>query len=185
MRKSAPGPSGGGPRAVAPGKAARPRRPLCGRARGERGAAGLLVALFLPALVVSFLGVVALGEMILARHLVSCAADLGALAGIQALDTELLAQGRLVLIPGEARKRAREYALANLGSMFPGLESKAQVDVTVIDTEDGGIADPVSGKIHSWPTVCVLISLELPVAVGPLRVRVCVRAHADASAVPR
>lgn len=141
--------------------------------------------LFLPALVASFLAVVALGQMILARHLLSHAADLGALAGIQALDTELLAQGRLVLISAEARDRAQEYVLANLGSMFPGLESEVQVDVTVINTEGEGVTDPVSGKVHRWPTVCVLVSLDLPVGVGPLQTKVNVQAHADASAVPR
>jgi len=151
----------------------------------ERGAAGLLTVLFLPALVGSLLAVVALGQTILARHLVTHAADLGALAGVQALDLDTLAQGRMVLIPEEARARSREYVMYNLSLTFPEAGPEATIETEVIDPEGSVRRDPVTGRVHEWPTVCVLVSMRIPIGVGPFRGYADIQAHADASVVPR
>jgi Flp pilus assembly protein TadG len=141
--------------------------------------------LFLPPLLAALLASVSIGQVITARHLAGHAADLGALAGVQELDLDALARGELVLIPAEARSRATEYARANLHRMFPELDPGPEVYAEVLNPTEGGSIDPLTGRVHLWPTVCVTVVLSVPVGIGPLSAEIPVRAHADASAVPR
>jgi hypothetical protein len=139
----------------------------------------------LPLLLAALLASISIGEAIVFRHLVGHAADLGALAAVQELDMDALARGELVLLPEEARSRAAEYVLANLHLMFPNQAQAFSVSTEVINPSQGGATDPVTGRIHKWPTVCVLVQTSLPVGIGPLSADIPIKAHADASAVPR
>ncbi|HHY11492.1 MAG TPA: hypothetical protein GX529_02565 [Firmicutes bacterium] len=86
-------------------------------ANSQRGGAIALVILFLPVAVLS-IGIVAdLGVLFSARRLVQAACDLGALAGCQELDWDLLAKGTVSIDENRGRAKAIEYVEKNLESM--------------------------------------------------------------------
>jgi len=126
-----------------------------------------------------------LGQVIWYRHIAYQAADLGALAGVQALDLDQLAQGRLHLLAGEASAKALEYAreniLLNLGSLSQGLD----VQVHVINPEGAAASDPITGRVINHPTVCVVLRLPVTLRAGVVYWTQEINAHADASVVPR
>jgi hypothetical protein len=97
----------------------------------QKGAVIALVTLFLPVAVLS-LGIVAdLGVVFAARRLAQAACDLGALAGCQELDWDLLAQGTVLIDEDRGRARAIEYTRRNLESMenlFSEVSIAASVD---------------------------------------------------------
>lgn len=83
----------------------------------EKGAVIALVILFLPMAVLS-IGIVSdLGFLFAARRLVQGACDLGALAGCQELDWDLLAQGLVFINENEGQAAAIAIAQANLRNM--------------------------------------------------------------------
>ena len=79
-----------------------------------RGGVLALVALFLPIAVLCVGIVVDLGTVFFVRKAVQAACDLGALAGVQELDWDLLAMGTVALRAGEAEGIAVEIADRNL-----------------------------------------------------------------------
>ncbi|MEW6031264.1 MAG: pilus assembly protein TadG-related protein [Bacillota bacterium] len=154
--------------------------------RGERGAAGVLVVLFLPCLLASLGLAIDVGVLLLVRAEMRAAADMGALAGVQDLDFELLAEGRVVIRGPEAVRDAEAWVRENLtGRAFiePG---SVVVSVSVRNLDAGARATcPVTGRELEHPTVCVLVRARVRPPVftifGPVEVEV----HADASVVGR
>lgn len=163
--------------------------PLPGRREGrpsERGAAAVLVVLFLPCLLASLALALDVGALLVARAQMRAAADMGALAGVQDLDYDLLAQGLIVIRSADAVRDAREWVLANLeGRAFiePGT---VRVVVAVLNTEGAGaVSCPVTGRLLEWPTVCVKVEAMARLPFLPALGLVKVSIHADASVVGR
>lgn len=153
---------------------------------GQRGAAATVAVLFLPVLVAGIAALSSLGQVIWLRNLAYQAADMGALAGVQALDLEQLADGRVYLLADEAGARAIEYARANIAAAL-GVSALADLEVQVRVINPGGPAasDPVTGRAIIYPTVCVVLRFPRLFRVGPVRWVQHISAHADASVVPR
>ncbi len=113
------------------------------RRRDQKGGVLALVSLFLPIAVICVGIVVDLGIMFCARKAVQSACDLGALAGVQNLDWDSLADGVVLLDTAQGEGVAVQVALSNLddsGSLFHELSlcatasnppSKAEPCVTV------------------------------------------------------
>jgi len=156
------------------------------RIRAQGGAAATLVVLFLPCLLACAALVLDLGSLLVVRAQLRVAADMGALAGVQDLDFELLGQGRIVIRAEDARSDAVSWVRANLsGRSFIDMDG-TEVVVTVLNTDGGRAATcPVTGRALTHPTVCVYIRApaRLPFlpGLGPVPVSV----HADASVVGR
>jgi hypothetical protein len=94
---------------------------------------GSIVALFALVLPVSLLicgMVLDIGVLLGARQIAKAACDLGALAGLQEIDWELLEQGVLALHEEQAIKRAIEFAEENVrGSLANNARFYAQAYV--------------------------------------------------------
>ncbi len=150
----------------------------------QRGAAGVIAILFLPVLLAALASLAGLGDALLLRHRVGQAADFGALAAIQCLDYERLAQGVIQISEGQAASSARQYVQANLG---PGEDHPGgvNIEVEVFNPDETARRDSVTGKRHEYATVCVRVTLGHEFRLGPLRLAYSVFGHADASAVPR
>ncbi len=161
---------------------ARPRS-----AGSETGAALTLVVLFLPCLLVAAALVLDAGALLIARAEMRVAADMGALAGIQDLDYDLLADGVVVIDPGQAAADAEAWVRDNLTGRAFVDDLTVSVDVTVCNTSlEPGVVCPVTGRALREPTLCVLVGANarlpfLPRPLGPVRVMV----HADATVVGR
>ena len=87
---------------------------------GERGGVLALVALFLPVAVLVVGLVCDLGVVFCVRKIAQAACDLGALAGVQELDWDLLAEGTVAINETGAQSAAIGVAqenLANLGGL--------------------------------------------------------------------
>lgn len=152
-----------------------------------RGATALLVVVMLPALVGAAAFAVGIGTALVARHALRTAADLGALAGAQALDLDRLAEGDVVLLEPQAAADAREWTARNLGHAFGERAGAARIVVRVYNPAlTGPVRDAVTGRLIRDPTVCVSVELPLDLPfLGPLVGTVTLHAHADASVVPR
>ena len=110
--------------------------------RSQKGGVIALVALFLPVAVLS-IGIVAdLGVLFTARRLVQAACDLGALAGCQDLDWDLLAQGTVFIDEARGRARAIEYTMSNLK---PNENLLDEINLTAV----------VNNSIKDEPTITV------------------------------
>jgi hypothetical protein len=144
----------------------------------------VLAVLFLPVLLAALSAVLGLGHIMHLRQVAYQAADLGALAGVQCLDLDELAAGRLQLLPAEAAAQAADYARLNLAvvSVSP---ADVAVDVSVLNPAGDSLTDPVTGKGHPYSTVCVTVSFPSLFRFGPVSWTQVIRAHADASVVPR
>jgi len=105
--------------------------------RNKEGAVILLVALFLPVVVLCVGMVTDIALVLTVRKCVQNACDLGTLAGCQELDWELLSEGIVALRENQAKTTAVEIAQANLDGMqnlFQSLRLTAEV-ANVIDNE--------------------------------------------------
>jgi Flp pilus assembly protein TadG len=154
-------------------------------ARRQSGAAAVAAVLFLPALLATMTALLSLGQGVWYRNLAYQAADLGALAGVQAVDLDQLALGKVRLVTDEARNRATEYARANIAlSHAPALPALV-IQVEVINPSGAETRDPVTGRLLEYPTVCVALRFPVSFRVGPLAWVQNITAHADASVVPR
>jgi len=156
---------------------------------GQGGAAAALVVLFLPCLLAGAALVIDVGVLLATRAQMAAAADMGALAGVQDLDYELLAEGLVIIRADAAVSDAVSWVEANLtGRPFvdPG---STKVTVTVCNTEaEGGagrLACPVTGRPLEQPTVCVAVRASVRLPFLPRSLPVSVRVHADASVVGR
>jgi len=90
---------------------------------GERGAVTALVVLFLPVALLCVGMVADLGLIFAARKCAQAACDLGALAGIQELDWEQLAQGLVFIDVEEGEKQALAVAWANMENVRTFVEN--------------------------------------------------------------
>ena len=97
-----------------------------------RGGVLALVALFLPIAVLCVGVVVDLGTVFFVRKAVQAACDLGALAGVQELDWDLLSLGTVALREGEAEAVAKEITGHNLEAV-EGLMLEVQVSAIVLN----------------------------------------------------
>jgi len=163
----------------------RMRETASGRAL-ESGAAAVLVALFLPCLLACVALAVDVGALLLVRAEAQAAADMGALAGVQDLDYDLLGEGVVFIRPGEARSDAEAWVRANLAESPFVVPGSVTVTVTVVNTSgqpDGTC--PVTGRTLSRPTVCVLVRAAVRLPFLPGLQPVIIRVHADAAVVGR
>lgn len=139
-----------------------PRAPRPG-AGGQRGAAAAFTLLFLPVLAVLLALVVDVAHLFGVRAALQAAADMGALAGAQAVDLDALAQGRRRLQEDEAAGAAREWVRGNLLAhpLTRPLAGAAEVEVRVIQADEGEPArHPWSGRELEDPTVAVRIRVQ-------------------------
>ncbi|HHW27406.1 MAG TPA: hypothetical protein GXX23_08780 [Firmicutes bacterium] len=112
----------------------------------------VLVALFLPVAVLVVGLVCDLGTVFCVRKLVQAACDLGALAGVQELDWELLAEGIVAIDEASARRVAiaiAEENLANLGGLAH-VEGVYAVVTNPPDSPEPNLVLTVVCRI--WPT---------------------------------
>lgn len=158
-------------------------RPALGR---DRGAVALEVVLFLPAVIALVAILLNLGIIFLTKYRLQTAVDLGALAAVQDVDLEALADGRRVLLVDQARKDATDITLRNLGYLGSAL-NEAQVSVAVHNVDKPvRERDDWTGKTIEEPTVCVRAQAPgwgMTLALASLKVRLEV--HADASVLER
>ncbi len=99
---------------------------------GQRGGVIAMIVLFLPVAVLSIGMVADLGLLFVSRKLVQSACDLGALAGCQELDWDLLAQGLVVISDEHGKATAVEIAWDNLRDMNNVIRD-VRLNVTVIN----------------------------------------------------
>ncbi len=158
--------------------------------KNERGAAAALVICMLPVLVITMAFAVDLGLLVWYRFTLMDVADLSALAGVQELDLEALADGEPRLLSGEATAAAVDYARANVQARLGATALNAlEMHVQIYNgSEDSPLIHAHCGRELIHPTVCLQLSLPVPfVLVGHLSGREDIRvtAHADAAAVWR
>ncbi len=155
----------------------------------QRGAVTALVVIFLPCLLAAAALVIDVGVLLTARGQMAAAADMGALAGVQDLDYDLLAEGQVVIVPEAAIGDAESWVRQNLASQPFIVPESVSVTVTVLNTGAGGregkLACPVTGRPLDAPTVCVVARAEVRLPFLPRTTPVSVRVHADASLVGR
>ncbi len=109
----------------------RGKSPSIGRqGQSQKGGVLALVALFLPIALISTGVVVDLGIVFCSRKAVQAACDLGALAGVQALDWDRLAEGIAVIDETLGEATAIEVATENLAS-YRALFSEVTIWATV------------------------------------------------------
>ncbi len=153
----------------------------------ENGAAGILVVVMLPVLVLAFAFVADGGGVLLRRSLAFAVADVAALAGVQELDLERLIQGDRWIIPDAATTRATEVAEAALWENGIGSSDRV-VRVRVINASQvAPRKHPVTGRTLRDPTVSVEVKLRVPLNLTNANggAGVWVTGQADASVLPR
>ncbi|HAI20574.1 MAG TPA: hypothetical protein DCM14_01520 [Clostridiales bacterium UBA8153] len=156
----------------------------------RRGAVAALVILFLPGLIGVLALVVDLGLLLHARTALQASADLAALAGVQELDLEALAQGTPRLLTEPARAAAESYAAINVLHQLGG-EARAVLRMTV-EVYNASPTEPLvhlrTGRVLEVPTVSVQLQLPLRLVLAPRllgRFDYLVETHADAAVVRR
>lgn len=154
-------------------------------ARTRRGAAALLVVIWLPVLLAVTSLAVNLGRILVDRSRLQSAADLAALAAVQSVDWDALAEGEIRLVPELAEMAARDYSRENLERLMDR-EAK-EVRVWVINgSVDDPAPHPVTGDDLEYPTVVVRIDVDRPASVlGAALGSFTLSAEADASVRPR
>ena len=117
-----------------------------------RGGVLALVALFLPIAVLCVGTVVDLGTVFFVRKAVQAACDLGALAGVQELDWDLLALGTVAIRVGDAEAVAEDITDRNLEA----------VDALVEGVELGAAVLNPPTKAEPTVVVAVTYSVRMP-----------------------
>ncbi|MFW5896806.1 MAG: pilus assembly protein TadG-related protein [Bacillota bacterium] len=154
-------------------------------ARSRRGAAALLVVIWLPVLLAVTSLAVNLGRMLVDRSRLQAAADLAALAAVQSVDWDALAEGEILLVPQLADMVAREYSRQNLEHLMARKAAETRVWV-VNGSVDDPAPHPVTGVDLKYPTVVVRLSIERPSPVlGAAFGSFTLCTEADASVRPR
>lgn len=150
----------------------------------SRGSVTGLTVLVLPALIVGLAGLADVGAVALARVCVQSAADLAALAAVQEVDLERLAEGERLILVHEAKAAASEYAESNLHRLNPMLADNQtpQVRVDVYNASvESPIEHPGTRRVLTDPTVCVSIEARIRLPMGLFGRSVRVRVSADAT----
>ncbi len=151
----------------------------------RRGAALLLVVLWLPVLLVGAALVLDGGQLFLARYRLQAAVDLAALAAVQSLDWDRLADGEVVIIVDEAEEVAQQYLSDNLAALTGRGFEEFQVWVINASPETPGV-HPVTAEEVLHPTVVLRCRLQGPHSwFGAWRDAPALQAEADASLRPR
>ncbi len=101
---------------LCPGKVKKLQSRAVKAAGNQKGSVVALVVLFMPVALACAGIAVDLGLLFTARKCVQAACDLGALAGVQELDWEALAEGRVVIREEDARNKALEIAWLNMAN---------------------------------------------------------------------
>ncbi|MDI3317462.1 MAG: pilus assembly protein [Bacillota bacterium] len=129
------------------------------RRRGERGAVSAWFVLALPAFLLVLALVADVGRFFVLHSLAQSAADLGALAGVQELDLERLAEGERRLRTWEAEAAARAVADANAREALAG--DRYDLESLAINADAGAPRrHPWSGRLLRDPTVSVRIRVR-------------------------
>ncbi|MEW6523099.1 MAG: pilus assembly protein TadG-related protein [Bacillota bacterium] len=156
----------------------------------RRGAVAAMVILLLPAFTALLALVADLGLVLHARAALRASADLAALAGVQELDLEALAQGEPRLLPDVAMTVANTYARANISKQLGN--AAGQVLQVKVDVYNASAREPLvhdrTGRLLEAPTVCVRLTLPLRLVLATRimgRSEYRVEAHADAAVVRR
>ena len=150
-------------------------------ARSERGAVIAWFALTVPLVMVILAFVCDVAWLSYARGTVQTAVDLGALAGVQEIDFDRLAAGKVWIDEEYAVREALVNLTVNLGKgLTPSQITSSTKSVDVYNT--GSFGQHGRSRLKH-PTVCVTaqVGVRLPVTGMPYVIRV----HADASIVPR
>ncbi len=155
------------------------------RTAEERGAAVLLVVLWLPVLLAGLSLVVNLGHILVSRSRLQAAADMAALAAVQSVDWDAMMEGEVRLVRDLAEANARDYAVANLQSLLD--REPEELEVWVINAAPGAPGNhPLTGSPLEYPTVVVRVSARGPgLWLGGDAGAFTLRAEADASLRPR
>lgn len=144
-----------------------------------------LVASFLPVLALVFALSADVAYLYGVRSAMQAAADLGALAGAQAVDLDSLAEGRLRLLEPQAEADARLWARRNLQAhpLTAPLLAVTELRAVVVQGDvRAPVRHPWSGRPVRDPTVAVMVEASvrppwLASLVGPVGLVV----RADAS----
>ncbi len=157
----------------------------CLRIRERRGAALLVVLLWLPILLAGAALILDGGQLLLARHRLQASVDLAALAAVQSLDWDRLAEGEVTIIEDEAEEMARQYLSDNLVAMTGRGFEEFRVWVINANPEDPKV-HPVTGEGVYHPTVVLRCQLRGPSSwFGAWKEAPVLEAEADASLRPR
>ena len=153
----------------------------------ETGAAVTWLVLWLPVLIL-LLGIVAdVGRLYTLRSVAQTAADMGALAGVQELDLEALAEGTLWVNVDEAQREARNLALEVAQKNLDRSVQSVKVESIAIN------ATPLVPATHPWTgrrleTATVSVTVDAVARtyfLSMLMPRVNLGARGDASVLER
>ncbi|MDI3299489.1 MAG: pilus assembly protein [Bacillota bacterium] len=153
------------------------------RGRGERGAVSAWFVLALPAFLLVLALVADVGRFFVLHSLAQSAADLGALAGVQELDLERLAEGERWLLVERAEAAAYAVTDANARAVLPG--DPYAIETLAVNADAGAPRrHPWSGRWLRDPTVSVRIVVTARSFFLGGR-KVSVRVQGDASVMER
>jgi Flp pilus assembly protein TadG len=148
----------------------------------DEGLVAVSFALFLPVALILLSLVMDVAWISIVRTQLQIAVDFGALAAVQDLDLELLANGRCELLVDSATATALAYAWENLETgIASGNLSTCQVSCDVYNPGNHGFHGPP--YTVQYPIVCMHASISLRSPITSLARTVT--AHADASLMPR
>jgi len=122
----------------------------------ERGSIAVTVALLLPLLLTTLVGVVQLGALRVIAAKIASAADLATLAAADDQDEQQLTESGVLRLAPDAAAIARHYFALNLAQIAPHLAvspegAASDADVMVFPT--GPAQDPLTGWRYERPTV--------------------------------
>lgn len=154
--------------------------------RAECGSIAVFLVLSLPLLIILAGLVIDIGTLFCANSLAYAAADMAALAAVQDLDLQLLAEGKRQIMPDAATRDAQAFLATNILKNWPGLAPEdIEAAVAVYNVEGGGEErHAINGRHLNDPTVCVRVAFPVKLRfISSLTGNVVARAHADASVV--
>lgn len=142
--------AGGGAEAEAQGEArakAEAKDKAKAKAKAIKGGVTLLVALYLPVCILAMGMVFDLGLAFVVRQTAQAACDMGALAAVQELDWDQLAEGILVIDTVAARRQGADITFANLAPLVrKGLITEPVISIAVNNpvggADDFGTEEP-------------------------------------------
>ena len=130
----------------------------------ERGSIAVTVALLLPLLLTTLVGVVQLGALRVIAAKIASAADLATLAATDDQDQNALVRTGILRLAPDAVAVARTYFALNLASVSPLLATTpesvaAQAQISAF--AEVPAVDPLTGWLYEHPTV--RIAVDVPV----------------------
>ena len=154
-------------------------------AKETRGAASVLIVVWLPVLLVVAALVVDAGILFVAKYQFQAAVDLAALSAVQSVEWELLGEGVVQINEEDAVFYADDYLSANTSSLLDANPETLKVWV-VNATEEQPLEHPLSGKDLEHPTVIIQSEMKGPASVfDSWLTPLVLSAEADASIRPR